>query len=74
MFVGSWKDGYWGARAPLGLPVKLLKDYQGNESAQIGAIPGLRPGAMLNPDQRLTSITLTGTEMTLKWTTRSSAL
>ncbi|MNE68778.1 hypothetical protein D3C80_1644570 [compost metagenome] len=74
VFVGSWADSYWGTRAPLGLPVELLKHYQGNESAVVGAIPGLRPGALLNPGQRLTSITLAGTEMALKWTTRSSAL
>lgn len=74
VFVGSWADSYWGTREPLGLPVELLKHYQGNESAVIGAIPGLRPGAMLNPGQRLTSVTLAGTEMALRWTTRSNAL
>lgn len=67
MFVGSWADSYWGLRPALQLPVELFSNYQGNQSAEIAALPGLRPGAMINQGQRITAVTLTGTQMVLKW-------
>ncbi|MBX9754550.1 MAG: hypothetical protein K2X80_07320, partial [Pseudomonadaceae bacterium] len=44
VFVGSWADSFWGARAPLQLPAELFDSYQGNQSATVAALPGLRPG------------------------------
>lgn len=67
VFVGSWADSYWGARPALQLPVELFNRHQGNHSAEIAALPGLRPGAMINQGQRITAVTLTGTHMVLKW-------
>lgn len=67
VYAGSWADSYWGARPALQLPVELFDNYQGNHSAQIAALPGLRPGAMINQGQRITAVTLTGTQMVLKW-------
>lgn len=67
VFVGSWADSFWGARPALQLPVELFDSYQGNQSAEIAALPGLRPGAMINQGQRITAVTLTGTHMVLKW-------
>ncbi|WP_455823860.1 hypothetical protein [Pseudomonas graminis] len=67
IYVGSWADSYWGARPALQLPVELFDSYQGNQSAEIAALPGLRPGAMINQGQRITAVTLTGTQMVLKW-------
>lgn len=67
VYAGSWADSYWGARPALQLPVELFHNYQGNHSAQIAALPGLRPGATINQGQRITAVTLTGTQMVLKW-------
>lgn len=67
VFVGSWADSYWGVRPALQLPVELFDSYQSNQSAEIAALPGLRPGAMINQGQRITAVTLTGTQMVLKW-------
>ena len=69
VFVGSWADSYWGARPALQLPVELFDRYQGNCSAEVAALPGLRPGAMINQGQRITAVTLAGTQMVLKWKT-----
>lgn len=68
VYVGSWADSYWGLRPALQLPVELFDSYQGNQSAEIAALPGLRPGAMINQGQRITAVTLAGTQMVLKWT------
>jgi hypothetical protein len=68
--VGSWADSFFGARAPLQLPLELFDGYQGNQSATISALPGLRPGATINQGERITSVTLSGTQMGIKWTTQ----
>lgn len=70
VFVGSWKDSFFGARAPLQLPVQLFDGYQGNQSAMISVLPGLRPGATINQGERITSVTLSGTQMGIRWTTQ----
>lgn len=67
VYVGSWADSYWGSRPALQLPGELFDSYQGNQSAEIAALPGLRPGAMINQGQRITAVTLTDTQMVLKW-------
>ncbi|PAU64852.1 hypothetical protein BZL41_08680 [Pseudomonas sp. PIC25] len=74
VFVGSWADSYWGERAPLQLPVELFESYQGNQSATVAALPGLRPGATINQGERVTSVTLAGTRMAIRWKTQSAAL
>jgi hypothetical protein len=73
VFVGSWADSFWGARAPLQLPPELLDGYQGNQSATVAALPGLRPGASINQGERITTVTLTNTQMAIKWKTQSAA-
>ena len=70
VYVGRWADSYWGARPALQLPVELFDSHQGNQSAEVAALPGLRPGAMINQGQRITAVTLTGTQMVLKWKKR----
>jgi hypothetical protein len=70
VFAGSWADSFFGARAPLQLPVSLFDGYQGNQSAMIAALPGLRPGATINQGERISSVTLAGTQMAIKWTTQ----
>lgn len=70
IFVGSWADSFFGAREPLQLPVNLFDGYQGNQSAMISALPGLRPGVTINQGERITSVALAGTQMAIKWTTQ----
>ncbi|MHB0766474.1 hypothetical protein ACYCFC_19090 [Stutzerimonas sp. NM35] len=73
LFAGSWADSFFGARAPLQLPVELFDGYQGNQSAMIAALPGLRPGASINQGERITSVMLADNKMAIKWTTQSAA-
>jgi hypothetical protein len=67
VYVGSWSDSYWGARPALQIPVQLLEQYQSNQSATVAALPGLRPGALINQNERVTSVTLADTQMAIKW-------
>lgn len=69
LFVGSWADSFFGTRPPLQLPTNMFDGYQGNQSATIAALPGLRPGATINQGERITSVALAGTQMAIKWTT-----
>ena len=73
VFVGSWADSFFGVRSPLQLPMELLDDYQGNQSAMIAALPGLRPGATFNHGERITSLALIDNQMAIRWTTQSAA-
>lgn len=65
--VGSWADSFWGTKQPLQLPIELFDNYQGNRSATVAALPGLRPGATINQGERITSVILSGTEMAIQW-------
>ncbi|CAI8979058.1 Prophage PssSM-01 [Pseudomonas sp. IT-P100] len=73
VFVGSWADSFFGSRSALQLPVELFSGYQGNQSAMIAALPGLRPGVTINQGERITSVTLADSQMAIKWTTQSAA-
>ena len=73
VFVGSWADSFFGVRSPLQLPVELFDDYQGNQSAMIAALPGLRPGATINYGERITSVALIDNQMAIRWTTQYAA-
>jgi len=73
VFVGSWADSFFGARPPLQLPVELFDSYQGNQSAMIAALPGMRPGATINQGERITHVALAGNQMSIKWTTQYAA-
>jgi hypothetical protein len=70
VFVGSWADSFFGVRPPLQLPAELFDDYQGNQSAMIAALPGLRPGATINQGERITSVALVDNQMAIRWTTQ----
>ncbi len=67
VFVGSWADSFFGARPALQLPTELFDDYQGNQSAVVAALPGMRPGATINQGERITKVTLTGNRMAIQW-------
>jgi hypothetical protein len=70
VFVGSWRDSYWGQRESLPLPHSLFEAYHGNQSATLAALPGLRPGMPINLGDRITSVTLAGTKMNIRWKTQ----
>ncbi|WP_028681534.1 hypothetical protein [Pseudomonas chlororaphis] len=74
VFVGSWADSFFGTRPPLQLPTELFDGYQGNQSAMVAALPGLRPGATINQGERITSVTLSDNQMGIRWKTQSAAL
>jgi hypothetical protein len=67
VYMGSWADNFWGQRQPLQPPRELFDDYHRNQSAVIGVLPGLRPGASINQGQRISAVTLTGNQMAIKW-------
>ncbi|WP_085694494.1 MULTISPECIES: hypothetical protein [unclassified Pseudomonas] len=73
VFAGSWADSFFGARAPLQIPTELFDGYQGNQSAMVAALPGLRPGATINNGERITSVALTNDQMAIRWKTLSAA-
>ncbi|POF99969.1 hypothetical protein [Pseudomonas putida] len=73
VFVGSWADSYFGVRAALQLPIELFDGYQGNQSAMIAALPGLRPGASINQGERVTHVALADNQMAIRWKMQSAA-
>ncbi|MET3458907.1 hypothetical protein [Pseudomonas kilonensis] len=73
VFVGSWADSFFGIRAPLQIPTELFDGYQGNQSAMVAALPGLRPGATINNGERVTSVALANDQMAIRWKTQSAA-
>jgi hypothetical protein len=73
VFVGSWADSFFGVRAPLQIPTELFDSYQGNQSAMVAALPGLRPGATINAGERVTSVALVNDQMAIRWKTQSAA-
>lgn len=68
IYVGSWADSYWGKIPIIEIPTKFFKDYKANGMASIFAIPKLRPGARINSNARIQSITLKGSDMVVQWT------
>lgn len=70
VYVGSWRDSYWGQRNPLPLPPSMFEAFHGNQSATLAALPGLRPGMPINMGDRITAVTLAGTKMSIKWKTQ----
>lgn len=74
VFVGNWADSFFGIRAPLQIPTELFDGYQGNQSAMVAALPGLRPGATINNGERVTSVALANDQMAIRWKTQSAAV
>lgn len=65
IYVGSWEDSHW-ANTPIDLPSTLLDKQLATQSAEILAIPGVRPGYVLN-DNRLHSVRLQDAKMVVSW-------
>ncbi|MBO1537576.1 hypothetical protein [Pseudomonas sp. OA65] len=73
VYVGSWTDSFWGIRQPIPLPAELFDGYNGNQSAMVAVLPGLRPGATINNNERITAVTLIDSQMGIRWKTQSAA-
>lgn len=65
IYVGSWKDGHW-SDTPIHIPAAVLDKQLATQSAEIMAIPGLRPNYLLN-DNRLTSVRMVESKMVVSW-------
>ena len=66
LFLGSWADSRWASMTDLPLPDAMFTNQMGSQSAKIPALPQLRPGMRVR-GERLQSIELAGTDMTLNW-------
>ena len=53
--------------------MELFDDYQGNQSAMIAALPGLRLVTTINHGERITSVALIDNQMAIRWTRQSAA-
>ncbi|WP_417436719.1 hypothetical protein [Idiomarina abyssalis] len=65
VYVGAWSDGHW-PDAPITIPGALLDKQLATQSAEIMAIPGLRPNYLLNGN-RLTGIRMIESKMVVSW-------
>jgi len=65
IYVGSWKDGHW-PDTPINIPAAVLDKQLATQSAEVMAIPGLRPNYLLN-DNRLTSVRMIDSKMVVSW-------
>ncbi|WP_394178508.1 hypothetical protein [Marinomonas posidonica] len=65
IYVGSWSDGHW-PKQPINIANSLFDKQSPTQSAEIMAIPGLRPNFMLN-GTRLKSIRMIDAKMVVSW-------
>lgn len=65
IYVGSWADGHW-LSTPIDIPSTVLDKQLSTQNAEILAIPGLRPGYLLNGN-RLYSVRLQDSKMVVSW-------
>lgn len=65
IYVGSWSDSHW-IDVPVEVPTAVLDKQLSTQTAELMAIPGLRPGYLLN-EKRLYSVRLQGAKMVVSW-------
>lgn len=65
VFIGAWSDGHWPDN-PVTIPSALLDKQSSNQTAEILAIPGLRPNYLLN-GKRLKSVRMEESKMVVSW-------
>lgn len=65
IYVGAWDDSHWPA-TPIDIPASLLDKNLSTQTAELAAIPGLRPGYLFN-GKRLTAVSLQGHSMVVSW-------
>ncbi len=68
IFAGSWADSRWKGRE-VEIPQEMLKKISADGSRTIAAVPGLRPGCVVNASSgggRVETVTLAGIHMRFK--------
>ena len=65
VYVGSWADSRWKGR-DVELDDLMFKAHLSSQSAEIAAVPGLMPGAVVN-GKRLTHVEFAANSMMLTW-------
>ncbi|KZM40956.1 hypothetical protein OA92_15370 [Marinomonas sp. SBI22] len=65
IYIGAWPDSHW-IDAPVEVPTAVLDKQLSTQSAELMAIPGLRPGYLLNGN-RLYSVRLQEAKMVVSW-------
>jgi hypothetical protein len=65
VYVGAWSDSHW-IDVPVEVPAAVLDKQLSTQTAELMAIPGLRPGYLLN-EKRLYSVRLQGAKMVVSW-------
>lgn len=65
VYVGSWADSRWPDRG-VQFPERLFKEHLSSQSAEIAAVPGLMPGAVMN-GRRLSRVEFSGNSMAVTW-------
>lgn len=65
IYVGSWADSRWPSRQ-VQFQESMFKSHLSSQTAEIAAVPELRPGAVVN-GRRLKSLEFTGNSMLITW-------
>ena len=65
VYVGAWADSRWPARQ-VQFPESMFKAHLSSQSAEIAAVPELRPGAVVN-GKRITNLEFAGNSMVVGW-------
>jgi len=65
IYVGAWSDGHW-QDSPVDIPAATLDKQLSTQSAELMALPGLRPGYLLN-GKRLYGVRLKESKMVVSW-------
>jgi hypothetical protein len=65
VYVGSWSDSRWKGREVV-FPESMFKAHLSSQSAEIAAVPEIRPGAVMN-GKRLIKVEFAGNAMTVTW-------
>lgn len=65
IYVGAWSDGHW-PNSPVDIPAATLDKQLATQTAELMALPGLRPSYVLN-GKRLYSVRLIENKMVVSW-------
>ena len=73
VYVGSWQHSYW-VDKPVEIPERFFINHQSHNSAQIAAIPHIRPGVRLEDNSRIKQTQINNNQMVITWSKPSSGL
>lgn len=71
IYVGSYGDSRF-ASAPVDIPADFVKAGSGGNSLQMGLIPAIRPGVIVN-GQRISAVEIEDGNMLLRWVPKNRA-